>query len=78
MLNDVLMRGMLGQAFANVPEEERSRILSIIKENPELFIGIGKAVEERVKKGEDKIVAVQAVMLESKDELMKVLEETSK
>ncbi len=77
MLNEVLMRGMLGEAFANVPEEERARILSIIEKNPELFIGIGKAVEERVKNGEDKMAAVQAVMLEKREELTKALGESN-
>lgn len=75
MFNNFLMQGMLKRAFGNIPEEEQQRIMGIINRHPELFVTIGKSMQEKIAAGKNQTEAAQEAMQEHQAELAAILKE---
>ena len=69
------MQNMLKRAFGNIPEEEQQRILGIINRHPEIFVTIGKSIQEKMAAGKNQTEAAQEAMQEHKKELEAILKE---
>lgn len=67
------MRAMIARQLKGVPENVREQILSLVEKNPQFFETMAKDIQERVKKGEDKMMATQAVAMKHQKELMQML-----
>ena len=69
------MQGMLKRAFGNIPPEEQERIIGIINRHPEIFVKVGKSIQEKIAAGKNQTEAAQEAMQEHRAELETVLKE---
>ncbi len=68
---------MLASKLKDVPEEQREQLLAAVEANPQLFMQIAEEAQERIKKGEDQMQAMMAVMQAHKDDLMAAMGQKS-
>ncbi len=73
MLKRFLMKKMLKNQLAGVPEEQQNKLFDAIEKNPDLFKKIADEVQVKVKAGKDQMSASMEVMTKYKDELQSVL-----
>lgn len=73
MFKKLMMKVLMGRQLKNLPKETRDHILSLVDQNPKFFEAMAKKIEARVKKGEDRMFATQAVAREHQGELQKML-----
>lgn len=73
MFKDFLIRKMLSKQLQGLPKDQQERILTAIKENPELFNKIGKEIKEEMKKGKPQMSATMEVMKKYQTELQKIM-----
>jgi|JI8StandDraft_1071087.scaffolds.fasta_scaffold41407_3 hypothetical protein len=70
MLQDFILKTVLGSKLKHLPKEQQEMLLNLIKKNPQLFKNIGEEIERRVKKGgEDQTKATMEVMKKYRQEL---------
>ncbi len=67
------MRKMLQTKLKDVPQAEQDKMMAIISKNPELFMKIGKEVEEKSKHGGDKMAVAMEVLKNYQEEIKKLL-----
>lgn len=72
MFKDFLLRKMLKSQLKGVPEDQQEKMITMIKENPQLFQKIATEVQTRIKSGKDQMTAVKEVLEIYKDELGKI------
>ena len=74
MIQDFLLKTIIGSKLKHLPKEQQEMIMTMVKKNPELFKKIGEEIERRVKKGgEDQMKASMEVMKKYKDEIQATL-----
>lgn len=71
MFKNFLLKKML--KAQGVPDEQIDMLINMMEKDPELFKKIAEEIGERIKAGEDKMVAGQAVMQKYQDALKKLL-----
>ncbi len=71
MFKNFLLKKML--KAQGVPDEQIEMLINMMEKDPELFKKIAEEIGERIKAGEDKMVAGQAVMQKYQDDLKKLL-----
>ncbi len=71
MFQNFLLRKML--RTQGVPEPQIEMLIKMMEKNPELFKTIAGEIEERIKKGQDKMTAGMEVMKKYEDELKKLV-----
>ncbi len=71
MFKNFLLKKML--KAQGVPEEQIDMLINMMEKDPELFKKIAEEIGERIKKGEDKMLAGQAVMQKYQEDLKKLL-----
>jgi hypothetical protein len=74
MLRQFLLKQMLSKQLANVPDDQKQKVLAAIEQNPDFFKNIADAIQQRVAKGEDQMSAIMAVVTEHKEGLQKLLQ----
>ena len=73
MFSGFLMKQMLSRQLANVPEEQKQKILAAFEKNPDFFKELAATVQNRVQNGESQMNAIMAVVAEKKSELESML-----
>jgi hypothetical protein len=68
------MRMMLGRQLKALPKDAQEAMLTAIDKNPEFFKMISKEIDAKVKSGQDKLFATQAVVMQHRAELQKLLQ----
>lgn len=72
MLN-FFMKQMLAKQMANMPAEQKERVLKAFDENPDFFKKLMGDISDRLKRGEPQQAAIMGVMASHKAELEKIL-----
>jgi transcription elongation factor GreA-like protein len=73
MIKNFLMKQMMKKQLSNVPEAEQERILAVVEKNPDLFLKIGKEIQEKMKGGKEQMAAAMEVMQKYKEELTSIM-----
>jgi len=60
---------MMATQMKNVPKDQQEQILTLFEKNPELFMNLGKEIQEEMKKGKDQMSAAMEVMKRHEAEL---------
>jgi hypothetical protein len=68
------MRLMLGKQLKGLPKAAQEAMLDAIDQHPDFFQMISKEIDAKVKAGQDKMFATQAVMMQHRAELQKFLQ----
>ena len=68
------MRLLFARQLKGVPKDMQDVMLGAIEKNPEFFKKINKEIETKVKAGQDKMFATQAVVMEHRGELAKLIQ----
>lgn len=69
-----IMRLLLRRQFKQVPKSMQGPMMDAIERHPEFFKNISKEIDSRVKAGQDKTFATQAVVMQHRAELQKLLQ----
>lgn len=73
-LKKAAMRLMFAKQLKGVPPAAREAMLTAIDKHPEFFKKIAKEIDARVKSGQDKMFATQAVVMQYRAELQKLFQ----
>lgn len=78
MFQEFFMKKMLQSQLKNVPEAQRQQMIELVTKNPELFMKIGKEIQERMKQGpgrpgKGQMAAAVEVMREHGEEIKKLM-----
>lgn len=68
MLN-YFMKKMAEKQMANLPEDQRAKIIGILEKNPQLFITVAQEAQAKMKEGKDQMTALREVALAHEKEL---------
>lgn len=68
------MRLMLGRQLKALPKGMQDAVMDAIDKNPEFFKKISKEIDAKVKAGQNKTFATQAVVMQYRSELQKLLQ----
>ena len=69
-----VMRMMLGRQLKAMPKGMQDMMMDAIDKHPQFFEMISKEVDAKVKQGQDKMFATQAVVMQHRAELQKLLQ----
>lgn len=69
MFKKMLMKAAMQKQLKGMPKEMQDQVLDMVEKNPDFFSDIGKQIEERVKRGEDRMAATQAVAMANQAKL---------
>ncbi|MBX9765507.1 hypothetical protein K2X83_02610, partial [Patescibacteria group bacterium] len=67
------IKQMLAKQMANMPAEQKEKVLKAFDENPDFFKKLIQDISDRLKKGEPQQAAIMAVLTTHKAELQKIL-----
>lgn len=74
MFKKMMLRAMMAKQLKGMPKEMQEQILGMVEKNPEFFTKMAKKIQERVKRGENQMFAMQAVAKEHQNELQKMFQ----
>jgi len=69
LMKNFFLRKMMATQMKNVPKDQQEQILTLFEKNPELFMNLGKEIQEEMKKGKDQMSAAMDVMKRHEAEL---------
>lgn len=72
MFKEFLMRKLIQSKLKDVPKDQQEKIIAMIEKNPDLFMKIGKEIEEGMKSGRDQMTVTMEVMRKYESELKKL------
>lgn len=64
---------MMSRQLKHLPKEMQDKVMKAVEENPDFFEKMSKEIDERVKKGEDKLMASQSVAMKYQKELQQIM-----
>lgn len=67
------MKQMLAKQMANMPKEQKEKVLKAFDENPDFFKKLIQDISDRLKNGEPQQKAIMSVLSAHKTELEKIL-----
>lgn len=73
MFKKMMMKAMMNRQLKDLPQSMKDKIMKAVDENPGFFEKMAKEIDERVKKGEDKLMASQSVAMKYQGELQKIM-----
>ncbi len=73
MLKNFLMKQMLSRQLKSLPPDVQERMMTAFEANPQFFETLLSSISDRLKKGENQMSAIQAVVSEHKAELEKLM-----
>jgi hypothetical protein len=74
MFKKFFMRLMMGRQLKGLPKEAQEAMLEAIDKNPKFFEMISKEIDAKVKAGQDKMFATQAVVMQHRAALQRLLQ----
>lgn len=74
MFKKMLMKAAMQKQLKGMPKEMQDQVLEMVEKNPDFFSDIGKQIEERVKRGEDRMAATQAVAMANQAKLREMFQ----
>ncbi|MEK7613942.1 MAG: hypothetical protein AAB439_03670 [Patescibacteria group bacterium] len=72
MFKRMMMKALMAKQLKGMPKEMQEQVISMVEKNPEFFTSMAKKIQERVKRGENQMMAMQAVAKENQAELQKM------
>lgn len=63
----------MAKQLKGMPKDMQDKVIALVEKNPEFFEKMAKEIKERTDKGEDKMMASQAVAMRYQQELMKMM-----
>lgn len=72
-MKSMAMKAMMARQLKHLPKEMQEKVLSVVEQNPEFFEKMAREIKERTDKGEDKMMASQAVAMQYQQELMQMM-----
>jgi len=73
MFKKMMMKAMMAKQLKGMPKDMQDKVIALVEKNPEFFEKMAKEIKERTDKGEDKMMASQAVAMRYQQELMKMM-----
>ena len=70
-----MLKMAMQKQLKGMPKEMQEKVLAMVEKNPDFFTDISKQIDERVKRGEDKAAAAQAVAMANQAKLQKLFQE---
>lgn len=67
------IKQMLAKQMANMPAEQKEKVMKAFDENPDFFKKLIQDITDRLKKGESQQAAIMSVLATHKTELQKIL-----
>ena len=74
----MMMKAMMSSQLKDLPEEQKEMIITLVEKNPEFFQKMATQIKERVDRGEDQMMAMQAVAKENQEELKQIFMDIQK
>ena len=72
-MKKMAMKAMMQKQLKGMPPEMQEKVLNAVEKNPEFFKKMADEIKERTDKGEDKMMASQAVAMKYQQDLMKIM-----
>lgn len=72
-MKKMALKAMMQKQLKGMPEEMQEKVLDAVEKNPEFFKKMADEIKERTDKGEDKMMASQAVAMKYQQDLMKIM-----
>lgn len=69
----MMMKAMMAKQLKGMPKDMQEKVLNLVEQNPEFFENMAKEIKTRTDRGEDKMMASQAVAMQHQQELMKMM-----
>lgn len=73
MLKKMMMKAMMSRQLKGMPKDMQDKVLDAVDKNPDFFKKMADEIKERTDKGEDKMMASQAVAMKYQQELMQIM-----
>ncbi len=70
-----MLKAMMAKQLKGLPKEMQDKVIGMVEKNPEFFTKMAKQIQERVKRGENQMMAMQTVAKEHQAELQKMFME---
>lgn len=67
------MKAMMSRQLKGMPKDMQEKVLEAVDKNPDFFKKMADEIKERTDKGEDKMMASQAVAMKYQQELMQIM-----
>lgn len=74
MFKRFVLKTMLAGQLKGMPKALQDQVLAAVEAHPQFFEKIAKEVDARVKRGQDKTIASQAVMMQYRSELQQLMQ----
>jgi len=78
MLKKMMMKAMMAKQLKGMPKDMQDKVLNLVEKNPDFFKKMADEIKARTDRGEDKMMASQAVAMQYQQELMKMMTEGGK
>lgn len=75
MFKKMMLKAAMHQHLKGMPKEMQEQVLAMVEKNPEFFSNMAKEIDERVKRGEDKMMAAQAVAMANQAKLQQMFQQ---
>lgn len=72
-MKNMALRAMMAKQLKGMPKDMQDKVLSAVEKNPDFFKKMADEIKERTDKGEDKMMASQAVAMKYQQELMQIM-----
>lgn len=72
MFKRMMLKAMMAKQLKGLPKDMQEKVIGMVEKNPEFFTAMAKKIQERVKRGENQMMAMQAVAKEHQAELQKM------
>ena len=72
-MKKMAIKAMMQKQLKGMPKDMQDKILDAVEKNPEFFKKMADEIKERTDKGEDKMMASQAVAMKYQQDLMKIM-----
>lgn len=69
----MMMKAMMSRQLKGMPKDMQEKVLEAVDKNPDFFKKMADEIKERTDKGEDKMMASQAVAMKYQQELMQIM-----
>lgn len=73
MIKDFFFKKLLENKLADLPPEQKEKVLKAFEDNPELFAKIGEEIKTELANGKDQVSAAMAIAEKYKNELKDLL-----
>ena len=68
-----VMEKMMKKQLANLPEDQKQKVMAMVEENPEFFEGIAKEIEQLKSQGKNEMAATMEVMRKKQTEMQQMM-----